>query len=400
MYTLLSRKILLCCLTKESCYSLFFKKTKNPLKKFCNISNMANQTIIQKSTEQSQHIVASAPFQTLQDLPISLPCSQCVLYKHEILICGGYDRRACYSYHTLKNEYKFICEYPSDITLLGHCVVKLANKNKKDSNKITLLSFGGSHQHTLMMKYANVWNDDNKLKKLNHYNQWIPFTDNHNHPVHIEEDYNNFKGLSALIGGSNNHLLFIAYFIHNISVFDLNTFQFIKHDTLPIRDLIEYPCFVSNSENGQGQEIMKTNKKKNYEMLLFCKKGGLLIEYDEDNNNFQFHKLPVCKDIAPLSEYAYVRVNDTILFFGGYGQSASKSVHKYSIKEKKWITFKDMFVPLCNCFGILNEDNTYIHIVGGYHIKYSIFTHIKIKLSELIDPPQLVSFLFFLYLNT
>ncbi|ETO10973.1 hypothetical protein RFI_26403 [Reticulomyxa filosa] len=373
----------------KTCSAPFFKKTKNSLKKFCNINNMA--------TEQNQHTVTSSHSQTLKDLSISLPDYQYVLHKHEILICGGYDRRVCYSYHTIKNDYKFICDYPSDVKLNGHCVVKLANKNKKDSNKITLLSFGGSHQHTLMMKYANVWNDDNKLKKLNHYNQWIPFTDNNNHPVYIERDHSNFKGMRALIGGSNNHLLFIAYFIGSISVFDLNTFQFIKHVTLPVQDLIGFPCFVSNSENGQGQEMMKTNKKKNYEMLLFCKEEGLSIEYDEDNNNFQFHKLPVCKDIAPLSDYAYVRVNDTILFFGGYGQSASKSVHQYSIKKKKWITIKNrMLTPLCNCFGILNEDNTYIHIVGGCRSEQSFVTA-KVKLSELIDPPQLVSFLFFFF---
>ncbi|ETN98298.1 hypothetical protein RFI_39212, partial [Reticulomyxa filosa] len=155
----------------------------------------------------------------------------------------------------------------------------------------TLLSFGsgwhGKNKHTLMMKYVSVWSDDNnndknknenenetnkskelnELNKSNNYNQWIPFTDNNNIPIIIGRYHDDYQGVCALIGGLNNHLLFIAYLPNNISVFDLNTFQFIEHDTLPTSDLISYHCFVSNSENGQGQEMMKTNKQ-NYQMLL------------------------------------------------------------------------------------------------------------------------------------
>ncbi|ETO03096.1 hypothetical protein RFI_34314 [Reticulomyxa filosa] len=111
-------------------------------------------------------------FQALKELPIPLSQSQCVLHKHEFLICGGKGERACYSYHTLRNEYKFICEYPSDVQLFGHCVVKLVdsnNNNDKDNNQITLLSFGstwgGSNAHTLVMKYVSVWSDDNNNDK-------------------------------------------------------------------------------------------------------------------------------------------------------------------------------------------------------------------------------------------
>ncbi|ETO02746.1 hypothetical protein RFI_34667 [Reticulomyxa filosa] len=84
-----------------------------------------------------------------------------------------------------------ICNYPSDVKLSGHCVVKLVdnnNNNNNDSNQITLLSFGGYNKHTLVMKYVSVWSNDNQskiLKILNKYNQWIPFTYNHNHPIII-----------------------------------------------------------------------------------------------------------------------------------------------------------------------------------------------------------------------
>ncbi|ETO36260.1 hypothetical protein RFI_00802 [Reticulomyxa filosa] len=340
-------------------------------------------------------------FQTLKELPTPFEQSQCVLHKYELLICGGAYKRACYSYHILKNKYKFICQYPSDIDLVGHCVVKLINNDK--DNQITLLSFGGYCKHTLVMKYVSVWNDDNnnynenKTNKSNNYNKWIPFTDNHNHPIiiGIERDNDDYEGVRALIGGINNHLLFITYFINNISVFDLNTFQYIKHTTLPTDNEIYYHCFVS-------KEMMKTNKKnkQNYQMLLFCKETGLSIEYDEDNNTFQFYQLYVCHDIAPLFRYAYVYINNIILFFGGYGNGVSKSVHMYLIQENKWMIFKNTLPsPLRNCVAIFNEEDNNIHIIGGINDKdIKVSTHMKTKVC-LWDPSQLVMIcLFIIYL--
>ncbi|ETO27393.1 hypothetical protein RFI_09741 [Reticulomyxa filosa] len=286
---------------------------------------------------------------------------------------------ACYSYHILKNEYKFICEYPSHVTLSGHCVVKL---KKNNNDKITLLSFGGykDTRHTLVMKYISVWNN-NEINKTKNYNQWIPFTDNHNNPIIIGRDKDNYCGARAIIGGSNNNnLLFITYFPRNISIFDLNTFQFINHDYFQINNVISFHCFVSKSEN--DEEMMKRNKKK-YEMILFCENAGLSIEYDEDNNTFQFYKLLVCYNIAPFNEYAYIRVNDIILFFGGWntGKPISKSVYKYVIQENKWTIFQNILPnPLKSCVAILSEDNIHIHMIGGRNDENIIVqTHTKTK---------------------
>ncbi|ETO06667.1 hypothetical protein RFI_30725 [Reticulomyxa filosa] len=337
-------------------------------------------------------------FQTLKKLPIPLLDSQCVLHKHELLICGSFKQRACYSYHTLKKGYKLICEYPSDVILDGHCVVKLVdNNNSKDNSQITLLSFGGSSftkRHTFVMKYVSVWS--NISNKSKNHNKWLPFTDNHNHPIVIGEDKDDYIGVRAVIGGSNNHLLFITYRLRDINVFDLNTFQFIKHVILPTRNYIGYHCFVSNSKNGQEQEIIETNeekKKKISEMLLFCQGTRLLIEYNEDDNTFQCYQLSACKDIASLCRYAYVCINNTILFFGGlnvYDNVVSKSVHKYSIRENKWMTFQNTLPsPLSNCVAILNEDDNYIHIIGGQGDKNrKVLTHMKTKV-RVWDPLQL-----------
>ncbi|ETO08759.1 hypothetical protein RFI_28628 [Reticulomyxa filosa] len=256
-------------------------------------------------------------------------------------------------------------------------------------NEITLLSFGGWNkftQHTLVMKYVSVWsNISDKSNEFNNYNQWVPFTDNHNHPIIIGRDQYSYIGARAVIGGRNNNLLFITYRDNNISVFDLSTFQFIKHNILPTHDWIWYHCFVSKFENGQGQEMMKINEEKNkqhYQMLLFCRKTGLSIKYDEDNNTFKFHQLPVCDDIAPFNGYAYACINDIILFFGGWSYSnSSKSVHKYSIEENKWMTFQDTLLsPLRYCVAILSEEDNCIYIIGGKDDKHAkVSTHIKTK---------------------
>ncbi|ETO36935.1 hypothetical protein RFI_00128 [Reticulomyxa filosa] len=346
-------------------------------------------------------------FQILKELPTPLDESQCVPHKHELLICGGYEQRACYSYHTLKNEYKFICEYPSHVKLYGHCVVKLDNKNK-NSNQITLLSFGGSKhvkRHTLVMKYISVWsNISNKSNEFNNYNKWISFTDKHNRPIIIGKSDTDYYGVRAVIGGSKNHLLFITYYYNNISVFDLNTLQFIKHDSLPTNGYyIRHHCFVLKSVNGQGQEMMEINNQ-NYQMLLFCFSTDLLIEYDEDNNFFQFQQLHVSKNIAPLYRYAYVYINDIILFFGGCNWNGnewifSKAVHKYSIQKNKWMTFKNTLPsPLKDCVAILSEDDNHIHIIGGKDDKETtVSTHMKTKV-RIWDLSQLVMICLLLFI--
>ncbi|ETO30245.1 hypothetical protein RFI_06876 [Reticulomyxa filosa] len=357
---LLSRNVF-----SKGLYPPLFKKVKNYLKKFGNIN----------------------------ELPTPLSSFQCVLHKHEILICGGYKQTVCYSYHTLKNKYKFICEYPSDVQLCGNCVVKFVDNN----NQTTLLSFGGRYKHTLVMKYVSVWskisNISRKSNEFNNYNKWIPFTDNNNNPIIIGRNNDNYYEVRAVIGGSNNNLLFITYYPKDISVFNLNTFQFIKHYSLPIINYIEYPCFVLKSKNGQEQEVMKTNKL-NY-MLLFCYNTGLSIEYDEDKNTFQFHQLYVCNDITLLNKCAYVRINDIILFFGGCGLSnnkfvVSKSVRKYSIAENKWTIFENILhSPLYNCVAILSEESNYIHIIGGTNDKkITMLAHMKTK-AYVWDPSLL-----------
>ncbi|ETO00636.1 hypothetical protein RFI_36804, partial [Reticulomyxa filosa] len=122
-------------------------------------------------------------------------------------------------------------------------------------------------------------------------------------------------------------------------------------------------------------------------MLLFCFNVGLSIEYDENNNTFQFSQLTVCDDIAPFNSYAYVCINDIILLFGGWNGDAdnrnivSKSVYKYSIRENKWTTFKNTLPSqLRDSIAILDEENNHIYIIGGSNNKSKLLsTKIEIK---------------------
>ncbi|ETO33354.1 hypothetical protein RFI_03753 [Reticulomyxa filosa] len=70
---------------------------------------------------------------------------------------------------------------------------------------------------------------------------------------------------------SNYHLIFITYFLKNISVFDLNTFQFIQQLVIIFIIIALY-------------QIQKMNNK-----------SAKL----SNGNNFQLHQLPVC-DIKPF----------------------------------------------------------------------------------------------------
>ncbi|ETO16845.1 hypothetical protein RFI_20494 [Reticulomyxa filosa] len=141
--------------------------------------------------------------------------------------------------------------------------------------------------------------------------------------------------------------------------------------------------------------MMKINQKnkQNYQMLLFKDNTGLSIEYDEDKNIFQFHKLPVCDYIELFPRYVYVCINGIILFFGGYCWNGdrfivSKSIHKYSIREN---TFENaLSSPLILRVAILSEEDDSIHIIGGRDGEMTaVSTHIKTRL-RVWDPLQLV----------
>ncbi|ETO33296.1 hypothetical protein RFI_03810, partial [Reticulomyxa filosa] len=62
----------------------------------------------------------------------------------------------------------------------------------------------------------------------------------------------------------------------------------------------------------------------------------------------------------------------------------SSGVFKYSIRENEWtICYNTLPSPLGSCFAVLNEDNTYVHIIGGCNEEMDpVSTHMKIQVNE------------------
>ncbi|ETO11540.1 hypothetical protein RFI_25837 [Reticulomyxa filosa] len=129
-------------------------------------------------------------FQTLLELPKPFTEAQYILFKEELLICSGQQTNDCYSYHTLKKQYKYICSHPNDIQLSGH--------------------YENIIKQTFSMKYKSGWE--------------------------IDDHNNNNEGVHGLIGEKNNNLLFITQLSQNIEVIDLKTMKSlngIKNDIIP-----------------------------------------------------------------------------------------------------------------------------------------------------------------------
>ncbi|ETO05513.1 hypothetical protein RFI_31882 [Reticulomyxa filosa] len=325
--------------------------------------------------------------ETLASLPYPVFQGQCVIYNSEILICGGFEERNCYSYDTIKDEYKVINYYPINVGLQGHCVLEW----RKKKNGIKLLSFGGHEKHTLFMDYVSVWDEDKnksaiKTKKTKLTNRWLQLVDHNNNKVFIGRKKDNYDGMRAIIGGKKNNLLFITYYPNNIDVFNLNTHRYINHSNLPAGNDIHHHCFIK--------------RKNNNRMLLFCYETILSILYNENDNKFEFHKIRILSNITSISYYAYVHIDDFVLFFGGWNgildnfgpdhdlipnENISNKIYKYTISEERCVTLDQALpIPLSCCVATLNEDNQFVHVLGGYYDYALVSAHIKMKIKEMI----------------
>ncbi|ETO06156.1 hypothetical protein RFI_31242 [Reticulomyxa filosa] len=274
-------------------------------------------------------------FQTLPELPKPFTSLQCILFKDELLVCGGFQTNDCYSYHTLKKQYKYICSYPNDIELRGHCVVQLIH-SQTNSNEIHLLSFGGQVKNkmkqTFSMKYKSVWEISDSKSEHHSIDQSFNIWIRHNQDTNIGKLEDDLEGLRGLIGGINNDLLFITHYPENIEVIDLKTMKpltGIKNNIIPREKHtfgIDYHCFVPLAMN---------NEKLINHFILFCRNTGLLIKYDEQNKTFHYEKLPICTALNDFIACSFVYFYDFIFLFGGINSKfeITKNLYKYSMKE-------------------------------------------------------------------
>ncbi|ETO28590.1 hypothetical protein RFI_08540, partial [Reticulomyxa filosa] len=294
-------------------------------------------------------------YEKLPNLPISLSGSQCVLFNKEILICGGENSNLCYSYHTLKRQYKLICSYPQGVRLNGHAVLELAKVGRKTT---ILLSFGGKHKHTLAMKYRSVWN-----KADTYMNEW---TKAKGLTLSNEEMWS----VRAALGGQKKELLFIVYKPKNIIVFNIETLKLVTKSTLPIDKIYGGSCFVQ-TEN---------------EMLFFNWNNGLRIKYHEKTNRFKYERLSISPQFIAF-DCSYVRVSDAILLFGGYDShdKITDQIHVYFFKSKKWKQYPYRLPSsICNSFALLSSDSNWVYLIGGQNKSFGN-SHFKIKIDDIVQ---------------
>ncbi|ETO07070.1 hypothetical protein RFI_30319 [Reticulomyxa filosa] len=234
---------------------------------------------------------------------------------------------------------------------------------------------------TLVMKYVNVWSDLSKKGiKVNHYNRWVPFTDNDNNQIVIGE-HKSYYGVRASIGGSKNHLLFINY-VNQFSIFDLNKFNFVLNKTFRDEMYFIYSlCFAI--VNGLKNEQI-------HQMIILSFDKMIFIKYNEKYNTIICNYVPVRQSMVEFHGHAYIHLNEHILFFGGYNRNNLRLLHKYSIQENIWSIFEETLpIALSDGVAVLSEDND-IHIIGGMDQEHNeLVIHIKTKL-RLWDTSQLV----------
>ncbi|ETO20763.1 hypothetical protein RFI_16454 [Reticulomyxa filosa] len=292
-------------------------------------------------------------------LPERYSDSQSVTFENELIICGGYNNNKCYSYHTIKKEYKYICSYPGDISFDGHFVTKFMTNSQTSGNELNLLSFGGIGRNTtkctFLMKYKSVW-DYPESKTDENFNMWVKCNDNQN----IGKFNENLKGSRGLIGGKDNNLLFITHPPHNIKIVDLKTMTTIQDSKIAQKDYsFSFHFFTYLTIN---------NIKVQDQFILICDEGILFIEYNEKTNKFFYESIGECHNLnIPFS--SFVSFYDCIFLFGGRNvtdQGKGSCVYKWSMKNHSWKKCKFKIpLDLYSSSAILNDRATQIHIIGA-----------------------------------
>ncbi|ETO27558.1 hypothetical protein RFI_09571 [Reticulomyxa filosa] len=299
-------------------------------------------------------------FQLLPSLPTKFCGTQCISFNNEILICGGCNTNQCYSYHTKKDKYKYVCSYPSNVRLDGHAVVKYETKNKSG---IAVLSIGGGNKQILTMSYESVWSKTNE-----HKNEWTEA------PYKIGGSETDTRNVRAIIGGRNKNLLFVVHYPNCIFVLDLQTSRQIAQSVLPINNIIGGSCFVQT----------------NNEMILFNKHCGLSIQFDESKQQFECHKMPICSALKNSCYYFYIYVQGFIVLLGGYDSGTDKymdKIYAFSVKTKTWSESSHKLpIPAATSFAIVvNVGHTpSLHIIGGDDGNKDIVQHLRISIENLI----------------
>ncbi|ETO08251.1 hypothetical protein RFI_29139 [Reticulomyxa filosa] len=284
----------------------------------------------------------------LPNLPTRLFDCQSVLFKNELIICGGNMNDKCYSYHLEKREYKWICDYPKGTVLRGHTVISIKN----DNETTTLLSFGGggtmkTPYHTFVMYYRSVWTDESNQ------NKWIPFPGNI--LLGKKQGYNLF-GARAAIGGSKRSLLFIVHPPQKMEVLDVNSLTPTCRQKMFVPSCSdEFNCLVGYNPTT---------------FILMAKSSNIMVRLDEERNMLFYKQLPTNPFLDSCWGSACVLFNHFIITFGGCGpaQKFIDSVFLFNIKLQCWYQLDvRMPFPIVQSVAVLHSSSHRfsVHIIGG-----------------------------------
>jgi len=343
------------------------------------------------SKQSTESIVHSQP-----ELPENLQRCQSVLWNDEILICGGFLKRACYSYHIPSKKYQKICDYPSTVTPQGHAVV-IINQSKSNS-QVKLLSLGGKDNHMAMMTYQSVWKtkpkekegpeeqEEGEKEETTHKNEWkwIRLLDRSN---------GEYEGCRVVIGGKRNDKLFVTHLPNRIDMIDLNDnddlewVSNIENGLLPVENSLSYHCFVPLTQNN----VVKKNH-----FICITKDKNLQIRYHAEKNMFSWEELPLPNKektdntlLIHTTMFSYVNWNDCIFFFGGIDDvnGVTNTITAFSMTQHWWVRLEQARLPLnmCHSFATLYPGLEQIHLMGGLNPDHQTLPyHFLIHCQDLI----------------
>ncbi|ETO32136.1 hypothetical protein RFI_04981, partial [Reticulomyxa filosa] len=149
--------------------------------------------------------------------------------------------------------------------------------------------------------------------------------------------------------------------------------------------MIDYHCFVLNSENGQGQEMMKTNQDKIKKFIKCC----CFVE----RQDYQLNMMKITIFFNFIN-YLFVKVlHNTIVMHMCILMMQSYSlvdvVMVIQFEKTNGLHLKTHYPVHCmNCAAILSEEDSNIHIIGGSTGDKIESTHMKTKVREW-DPSYL-----------
>ncbi|ETO15252.1 hypothetical protein RFI_22112 [Reticulomyxa filosa] len=320
---------------------------------------------------------------------------QCVSFRDEILICGGRYNNDCYSYHIVKQEYKRICSYPSEIRLFGHKVVSYTSHT--DTNTVTIISFGGSFttSHNLMMRYQSVWEElsppiqnanenESQSQVKAKINKWIPLPNR----LDLNKGYVESRYVGAVVSGSNNEFLFITRKPHTIDVVDLRSFTYLESH-------IEEPLIKWNYLEFDDHSVVPLNNQKK-QFVIVNEKKNWLIQFNEKSKRFSYNTLPECFFLRRHHRFSCCRFHNQIFVVGGYSNESYKLTNQicvYNTDEYYWSKCPlPMPRNLADCAVVANYNLFSLHVIGGVGNLQSHDSHFALIVLSERDIQQMIEY--------